>query len=65
MPVYATQVCLNASQRIVRTNRIETLHSAGVPKLNFFTGLYVINSFTTLIASLDLSECPNIKNRKT
>ena len=46
---------------------IETLHSAGVLKLTlgYLTGVYVINSVTVLIASIDVSKCLNIRYRKT
>ena len=47
--------------------QIETLYSAGVPKLTHLhlTGVYVINSVITLIASIDMSKCLNIRYRKT
>ena len=47
--------------------QIETLHSTGVPKFTsgYFTGVYVINSVTILIASIDMSKCLTIRYRKT
>ena len=59
MPASATQVCLNVSQ-------IETLHSNSVPKLTpgYFTGAYMINSLTILIASTYMFKCLNIRYEK-
>ena len=46
--------------------QIETLFSAGVPKLTLghHTGVYVINSVIILIAPIDMSKCLNIRYRK-
>ena len=67
MTVSATQVSLNVSQKYRFYKQIETLRSTSVPKLTpgYFTGVYVISSVTTLIASIDMSKCLNIRYRKT
>ena len=67
IPVSAIQVCLNVSQKYRLYKQIETLRSTSVPKLTpgYFTGVYVINLVTILIASIDMSKCLNIRYRKT
>ena len=67
MPVFAIQVCLNVSQSIVCINKSRLYIVPMCPKLppGWFTGVYVINSVTILIASIDMSKCLNIRYRKT